>query len=92
MRTQPFNATEELNHLRQYRQICHKKIYRHSRLDKFRAELVQLQKAGASYRELALWLRQKKRMRISHTTIARYLKKLPEMQQGEIHHAALSSS
>ncbi|QLH42453.1 MAG: hypothetical protein HWD59_06865 [Coxiellaceae bacterium] len=57
MNAQHFNATTELNKLRQHKAICRKQHYQHSRLNKYRVELVELYKAGASLRELTLWLR-----------------------------------
>lgn len=90
MSTKQFNATTELETLRQYQAIRRKKQFWHSRLTQHRAELVQLRQAGASYRELALWLRREKRMRFSHTTIARFLEKLPELKKGDGNYAELS--
>jgi intein-encoded DNA endonuclease-like protein len=52
-----------------------------SRLKKYRAELVSLRKLGASYPELVLWLRHEKHTKVTHTTIMRYLAKLPELTE-----------
>lgn len=60
--------------------IRQKRQYRRSRLDRFRAELVGLRNSGASYPELALWLREK-RIRVAHTTVMRFLVKLREVQK-----------
>ena len=68
-----------LNGIRQYRQLCRRVGYHRSRLEKFRAELVALRQGGASYPELVIWLRQTKRLKIAHTTLMRYLKRLPEV-------------
>ena len=81
MNMQPFDATSELDNLRRHCSARRKFHYRRSRLNKWRAELVAFYKAGASLREIALWLRKHKRLRVSHTTIMRYLKKLPELKQ-----------
>lgn len=70
-----------LNGIRHYRQLCRRVGYRRSRLEKFRAELVVLRRGGASYPELVIWLRQAKRLKIAHTTVMRYLKRLPELCQ-----------
>ena len=85
MTTQQFNATTELEKLRQQKRIRRRKSYQHSRLTKLRAELVMLRKEGASYREITLWLRQTKRIKMTHTTVMRFLEKLPELK--EINHA-----
>ncbi|MFT3742411.1 MAG: hypothetical protein QM752_07120 [Gammaproteobacteria bacterium] len=74
-----FDATVALQEVRHYKQLCLQKKFRVSRLDRYRAELVALRRAGASYRELALWLRKHKRLKCSFSTIMRYLKRLPEL-------------
>ncbi len=75
------NAQEELARIRHHKALSRRKSYRVSRLTRFRAELVELRRAGASYPELATWLRRQKRVKVSHTTVMRYLKKLPEMAE-----------
>lgn len=80
-----FNAEAEIAKIRQRKEIGRQQSYHKSRLRHYRAELVQMRKAGASYPELALWLRIEKRIKVAHTTVLRFLKKLPEMiheQQG----------
>ena len=57
--------------------------YRKSPLRKFRAELVKKRKTGSSYRELQTWLNTQ-HVVTHHTTIARYLKTLPELQDAEL--------
>jgi len=76
--TQRFDAAVELSALKEQRKIMRQQTYRKSRLLKFRTEIVGLKKAGASLHDIALWLRQKKRIKVSHTTVMRYLAKLPE--------------
>lgn len=76
---QHFDAPSELEKLNHYCQARRKSHYRRSRLHKCRAELVALAKAGASLRQLAIWLQRNQHIKISHTSIMRYLKKLPEM-------------
>jgi len=75
------HAQEELARIRRHKALSRRKSYRVSRLSRFRAELVELRRAGASYPELAAWLRRQKRTKVSHTTVMRYLKKLPEMAE-----------
>lgn len=81
MSTHHFNATTELEIVRKYKSVGQRKSYPYSRLNKLRVELVALRKAGASYRELTLWLRQHKRIKMTHTTVMRYLAKLPELKE-----------
>lgn len=75
------NATVELTQLRDRRHDLRRVRYRHSKLARYRAELVALRCAGASYRELAEWLRQEHRRCVDPTSIRRYLVQLPEMQE-----------
>jgi hypothetical protein len=88
-----FDAPAELDRIRRYRSVCQRKAYQRSRLQTYRSELAQMRRAGASFRELALWLRGK-RIKVTHTTIMRYLAKLPELQtpiaEEEKNHAELS--
>ena len=76
------NAQAELAALRARRTAAQRKTYRVSRLARYRAELVALRRAGASYPELAEWLRRKRRCKVHHTTVMRYLQGLPELQEG----------
>lgn len=78
---QHFDAPTELAKLNDYCQSRRKSHYRRSRLHKCRAELVALVKAGASLRKLAIWLQRDKHIKISHTSIMRYLKNLPELRE-----------
>ena len=46
-----------------------------SRLVKHRAELEKLRAAGGSFADLAIWLRQEKRIVVERSTIMRFLEK-----------------
>lgn len=85
MSTQHFNAAIEIQEMRQKRKIRRKKIYTHSSLQKYRVEIIELLKHGASFRMVAEWLRFKKHLKVSHTTVMRFAKKLLECQ--EVNHA-----
>ena len=74
-----FNAQTEVDRIRARRAEARRKLYRKSRLDKYRAELVAMKQAGASCADLAEWLRLFHRCKINRSTVARYLEKL----QGE---------
>jgi hypothetical protein len=80
MKKHHFNAPDELEMLRKRKKLIKRKYYTHSRLMKLRTELVTLRQTGASYRELSLWLRLNKRIKVTHTTVMRYLEKLPESE------------
>lgn len=77
------DATSELDKLRQRKIDLRRRRYRFSKLTRYRAEIVALRKAGASYREIEEWLRRNKYRRIAHSTIRRYLLQLPEMQEAD---------
>ena len=53
--------------------------YRWSKLKPYRAQLVQLYRAGASLGDIQEWLRQR-RTAAHRSTIYRYLSKLPELK------------
>lgn len=74
-----FNAQAEVNRIRARRAEARRKLYRKSRLDKYRVELVAMKQAGASCADLVEWLRLSHRCKINRSTVARYLKNL----QGE---------
>ncbi len=75
------DATNDLQTLRRRKRDLRRQRYRLSKLSRYRADLVALRQAGASYRELAEWLRLTHRRRVDPTTIRRYLLQLPEMQE-----------
>lgn len=89
---QSFHAMEELLHLRVQRKIARRQSYRRSRLARYRAELVRLRQAQASFAELALWLRKTKRIKVAPSTVMRYLNQLPELKKQEEHYAEFSQT
>lgn len=86
----PHQTARILDTIRARRDISRKKRYRPSKLIRYRAELVALHLAGASYRELAFWLRRDYRLIVDHSTIRRYLIQLPEVIAKEADYAKLS--
>ena len=86
----PQDAASVVAALRDRRANARKRRFRPSKLARFRAELVALRQAGASYRELAAWLRRERRVRTDPTTIRRYLIQLPELATEEASDAELS--
>ena len=86
----PHDACSILDAMRAHRSVVRRRRYRASKLTRYRAELVTLHRAGASYRELALWLRRDHRLRADPTTIRRYLIQLPEVAERESDHAEFS--
>ena len=74
-----FDARIEVERIRTRRAEARRKMYRKSRLDKYRAELVAMKRAGASCADLAEWLRVSRRCRMHRSSIDRYLKRLPEL-------------
>jgi hypothetical protein len=58
-----------------------RKIRRVSRLARYRADIVVLRKIGATYAEIALWLKKKKKITVATSTVLRYVTGLPEFQR-----------
>ena len=76
-----FDAQAEVEGIRDRRAVARRKLYRKSRLDKYRAELVTMRQVGASCADLAEWLRVRHRLKMNRSSIDRYLKKLPELNR-----------
>jgi uncharacterized Fe-S cluster-containing radical SAM superfamily protein len=74
-----FDAQREVDRVRTLRAKARRRRYQRSRLDRYRAELVAMKRAGASCGDLAVWLRVTHRCIINRSSVDRYLKKLPEM-------------
>lgn len=68
----------ELALIRQQRRMARRKRYYRSRLDRYRAEIATLRRAGATLAEIAAWLR-RRRIKVVPSTISRYLARLPEV-------------
>lgn len=77
-----FDAKEALFDLRRRQALKRRRRYRRSKLDRYRAELVKLRRAGASLAQLQLWL-QNRRLKVSRSTIHRYLRRLPELTNSD---------
>ena len=75
-----FDAQMEVELIHARRAEARRKLFRKSRLDRYRAELLAMKRAGASCADLAMWLRVSHRCKIHRSSIDRYLKKLPEMK------------
>ena len=69
---------KQLAAVQERRKIRRKRRYRRSKLEAYRAELVALNRAGASLNDILHWLREVQRCRVSRTTLWRYLRQLPE--------------
>lgn len=80
-RDETFDAQAEVERIRARRAEARRKLYRKSRLDKYRAELVAMKQAGASCADLAEWLRVNHRCKVNRSSIDRYLKRLPELNK-----------
>jgi hypothetical protein len=74
-----FNPVAELAVIKEKRAMMRRKVYRKSKLEKYRAELVALRQAGASSQDLATWLKMKHRLKIHRSSVDRYLSGLPEL-------------
>jgi hypothetical protein len=69
-----FDVQSELSTLKTQTKTIRKRSYRQrkSRLDKFKFELLELHRAGASGAELQRYLRSK-RIKVTHSTVQRWL-------------------
>lgn len=75
----PFDPMQELATIRERRAMQRRTRYRKSKLEKYRAELVALRRAGASAQDLAAWIKARHRLKIHRSSIDRYLACLPEL-------------
>ena len=69
-----FDARTELAELRRQTAEIRRRRYTKSRLDRYRGQLLQLRRNGASVAELQRWLRDH-RIRVVHSTVARWVTK-----------------
>lgn len=79
--TNDLDPAAELDAIRSRRKIAQRRPYRRSQLERYRAELVALRRAGGSYPDLTTWLRTTHRVTVAHTTVMRYLQGLPELTE-----------
>lgn len=71
-----FNPHEVIACVRHERNVRRKRsTFEKSKLIKYKSELISLFNVGASYRDMAFWLRKNKRVKIDHSNIKRYLDK-----------------
>ncbi len=76
------NAAEELAKIKEARSLRRRQGRRYrSKLERYRAELVDLYHAGATFPDLAFWLKSEKRLKTHPTSIMRYMYKLPELER-----------
>ncbi len=94
MTTQQFNAAAEVHALKQKMLFAQQRRLLRSMLKHHRGEIIALLKEGASFRMVAKWLQQKKHISVSHTTVMRFAKRMPELMatetKPEVDHAQLS--
>ena len=69
-----FDASVELERLRSHKKKIRKRVYRRSRLDQYRGELMALRDKGATATDLQRWLRAQ-RIKVCLTTVTRWLDK-----------------
>ncbi len=72
-----FDAKSELAILKAQTDEIRKRSYsvRKSKLDKYEFQLLTLKKDGATIAELQRWLLKSKRIKVSHSTVLRWLQK-----------------
>ena len=65
--------TQQLEAVRSQRATARRQRFTRSRLDRHRAQIETLAEQGASWRDIAAWLRQYKRIKVHPTTVGRRL-------------------
>lgn len=80
MRKRSMDALNDLQRIREERKLIKRIRYRRSVLDPYRVELVQLRTAGGSIADLTYWLLHYRGRKVSPSTVARYLSRLPELR------------
>ena len=73
----------QFRRIREIRKKSCKRRYRRSRLDKYRLEIEMLSNNGGSWRQIANWLRQERRVKVHPTTIGRALDRWNDKQEDE---------
>lgn len=68
------DAENEVARLRETARAVRKRRFRASRLDRYKAELLELRAAGARPADLQRWLRER-RVRVVHSTVVRWLER-----------------
>lgn len=69
-----FNVIATVELLKNETKEIRKTIYRRSRLDRYKAELIALKQAGTSNAKCQRWLRQN-RIKVDHRTVGRWMEK-----------------
>ena len=78
-----FDASATLDSIRKARAVRrHRRTWGKSRLSPHRAELTKLRAEGASFSDLAFWLRKEKRIKVDRSTVRRFLEKQTEASNG----------
>lgn len=76
------NAATELAKIKEARSLRRRQGRRYrSKLERYRVELVDLYHAGATFTDLAFWLKSEKRLKAHPTSIMRYLYQLSELER-----------
>jgi len=68
-----FNIEDELEKLKKQTKTIRKTKHYNSRIDRYKGEVLKLNKAGASIAEIQRFLRGK-RIKLVHSTVSRWLK------------------
>jgi hypothetical protein len=74
-----FDIQTELEEIHRVQKIQRKKRLRFNKIDEFRGELGELYNAGISFAGLTIWLRSRKKITISRSSVYRIMCKWPEI-------------
>ena len=62
---------QQLQEVRRLREVARRKRFGKSRLNRYRAQIELLRNRGASLRDIAIWLRRFKRVKVHPSTVGR---------------------
>jgi len=73
------NPQMELTEIKRVRKLQIRKRYRRTKIDDYRGELSTLYNAGGSFGDMVVWLRRRKKVTVSRSTVHRIMSKWPEV-------------
>jgi hypothetical protein len=77
------SLSEQINDIQIQRKTNAKRKFRKSRLDKHRADLIELKNIGGSWQDLTDWLLKYKRVKITKSAVRHAFKRWPETKYFE---------
>ena len=79
-----FDAKAEMKEIAAYQKKARRGLFRRSRLDPFRCEILALYREGARPEQIRIWIRRKKRVSVVHSTVCRWLRRNHAERKAEV--------